>query len=148
MESGETQRQSASDLEAAKERARELVIDLLLDVKSAYIRAGANPVKHIEQIQDRMRAAARQCSSVEEWWTTISRKLGLGAPSSSASSTVAELAGHARDTLGQGAFLDLIEREHGYLIAEMRVAHEEARADREGGRRPRWEIEGEEEVKP
>lgn len=121
--------------EAALERARELTIGILLEVKHAYLRAGANAVRHIEQIQDRVRAAARTTAGPEEWYTALATRLHLGPPSSSTSSLLADLAGLVRDgELRASEYLDLVEREHGYLIAEMRVAAEEERANRGGMR--------------
>lgn len=111
--------------ENATEETRKLLTDLLLEVKFATIRAGANPYKHIEQIQTRMQVAARQCASVEEWYTTLARKLSIGPPSSETAAILADLVGLVRDTIGASGFLDLIEKEHGYLIALMRLAHEE-----------------------
>ena len=74
----------------------------------------------------------------------VSRKLDLGPPSSSASSTMVELVRHVEATIGHDALLRMIEAEHAYLIAMTRLAHEErreaglsaaqARAVREAGR--------------
>lgn len=121
----------------ALEKVRELTVNLLLEVKGAALRAGANPLKHIDQIQTRVMVAARTSASVEEWYTTLARKLQLGAPSSSASSVLESLVVEVRDTIGSAGFLDMVEREHGYLIALMRLAHERVREARDAQRAAR-----------
>lgn len=106
----------------------EKTVDVLLELRGAYLRSGANPLKAWDQIADRLRAAARTTANVPEWLTAMSRSLQLGAPSSSLSSAAERL------TAAAGArpvdWLDLLEREHGYVIARTRLAAEKRRAAR------------------
>lgn len=117
--------------ETTMETWRLLTAGALLDLRSAYLKAGASPLKHWDQILDRMRAAARTSASVEEWHTSMCRSLQLGAPSSSASSALAEL----RATVGsaRGSWLDMIDREHGLLMAMARLEAERRKNARAGG---------------
>jgi len=105
--------------ETTKESLRLLTVAVLMDLRAAYLAAGASPLKHWDQLLDRMRAATRTTASVEEWHTAISRSLQLGSPSNAASSSLDALvrAVGAR----RGDWLDLVEREHGYLMAACRL---------------------------
>lgn len=116
--------------ELTRETVRNMTVLVLLDLRAAYLANGASPLKHWDQMLDRIRAAARTSSTVAEWHTAVSRALQLGSPSNAASSTLAELV----STVGaaSGDFLDVIEREHGYLFAKARLEAErrrEARTD-------------------
>lgn len=112
------------------ERWREATTGVMLDLRSAYLRAGASPLKHWDQLLDRMRAAARTAASVEEWHTSMSRSLQLGAPSNSASSALADL--RALVGAARTEWLDMIDREHGLLIAMARLEAERRKGDRGG----------------
>ncbi len=63
--------------EQAKERLRTLTVEVLLCYRAAYLKAGASPLKHWDQLQDRMRSAARRSQTPEEWATALSRGLQL-----------------------------------------------------------------------
>ncbi len=108
------------------EKARYLTVMVLVDIKNAYLRTGVNALKHIEQIQTRLLAAAKTCSGVEELFSQVSRKLNLGGPSSKLSSSVISLCDHVNCTLGAAAWLDMVERETAYLIVRMRGEAEQA----------------------
>lgn len=113
----------------AAEQREHLVLrttELLLHVRRAYLSAGGSPLRHWDQMSDRMRAAARTTASVPEWTTALMRSLQLGAPGSSLSSAIEALT-IAVAEVGSSAFLDLIEREHGYVIARARLAAEKRR---------------------
>lgn len=115
----------AAEPEDPTEVARKITVEVVLEMKSAYIRAGANPLKHMTQIQDRMRAAARTTTSVREWTTEMVRRLNIGAPGRSLCSAMDELHSHVGETIGQAAWLDLVEREFGFLIAMTKLEHEQ-----------------------
>lgn len=102
-------------------------VGLLLDLRRAYLQAGASPMKHWDQILDRMRASARTSSSVPEWVTGMSRALQLGSPSKALSSAIERLT-IAVVEVGAATWLDLIEREHGYLMARARLESERRKA--------------------
>lgn len=115
--------------ETTKESLRTLTVAVLLDLRAAYLAAGASPLKHWDQLLDRMRAATRTTSSVEEWHTAVSRSLQLAAPVSSACSTLDLLVRGVGDR--RSDWLDLVEREHGYLLAAARLEAERRRDARE-----------------
>lgn len=108
--------------EETKEAWRGLLVLVLLDLRAAYLADGGNVLRHWDQLLDRMRAAARTSSSMEEWHTSMCRSLQLGAPSSAASSTLSELV--ATVGIYRSEALDLVEREHGYLMAKARLEAE------------------------
>lgn len=119
--------------ETTKEALRTLTVAVLMDLRSAYLANGASPLKHWDQLLDRMRAATRTTASVEEWHTAVSRGLQLGCPSNGASSSL-DLLVRAVGTR-RGDWLDLVEREHGYLLAACRLEADrrrEARDARDG----------------
>lgn len=112
---------------------RDKTVNLLLEMRAAYLANGANALKHWDQIHDRMRAAARTTTTVEEWTSAMLRGLQLSAPSSSISSRAVEL---SDDVVAQGAktaWLDLLEREHAYLIAMARLEAEDRKKTKEEG---------------
>lgn len=110
------------------ETMRTATILVLLDLRAAYLANGASPLRHWDQVLDRMRAATRTTSTVEEWHTTMLRGLQLGAPSSSACSRLLELVSVVAGD--RAAWLDLIERESGYLLAAARLESERRRDER------------------
>lgn len=118
--------------EQAKEKLRTETVEVLLDLRAAYLAtAGANPLKHWDQLQDRMRAAARTCASPEEWVTKMARDLQLSAPSLTSSRSLLALVGEVSERHCRREWLDLVEREHGYLLALARLAAEQRRAARD-----------------
>ena len=115
--------------EDVKETLRNLTVLVLLDLRAAYLAAGASPLRHWDQLLDRLRAAARTSAGVEEWHSAMCRSLQLPAPSSSACSALDELV----MTVGplRSEWLDLLEREHGYLLAKSRLEAERRRDARD-----------------
>jgi hypothetical protein len=109
----------------ARERLVTLTVEVLLALRAAYLRTGqANALKHWDILQNRARAAARTTASPEEWATKLQRDLQIASLSSSASSVVVELVHEVTERNARGEWLDLIEREHGYLIALARLTAE------------------------
>lgn len=115
-----------------KERLRTLTMEVVLALRAMYLQAFGSTVvlSHWTQIQDRMRSATRTTANVEEWVTDICKNLRLPAPSSLASSAVFELAAYVREHAGAGAWLDLIDREWGYIMAVSRETSEKRKAAR------------------
>lgn len=111
---------------------RELTVQVLLGLRAEYLQtASANPLKHWDQLQDRLRIAARTSTSSAEWVTAMTRSLGLGAPSSARSLATDRLY-HATDGHGLStAWLDLLEEEYGLLMAMTRLEAEERKARRD-----------------
>jgi len=114
--------------EDMKERLRTLTVEVLLDARAAYLAGGANPLSHWDQLQARARSAARTSTCPEEWITGIRRRLALKeAPTLAGSRSARELADRVRDGRCAREWLDLVEAEHGYLIAVAQGIAEERR---------------------
>jgi hypothetical protein len=109
------------------ERLRTKTVELLLEVRRAYLAIGANPIKHWDQIQSRMLSAARRSTTVDEWVSSLCRGLGLPALNSLASSAVVSLSAEVREADVSREWLDLMQREYGLLMAMTRLAADEAR---------------------
>ena len=112
-----------------EDQVRQATVRLLHALRNEFLRDGANSLKHWEQIHDRMRAAARMTTTVPEWVTHVQRGLGLAGASAAFSARTRDLS-VAVGTAHQ-EFLDLVEREHGYLMALTRLAADEARRERQ-----------------
>lgn len=111
--------------EEAKERLRTLTVEMILDVRAAYLRTSqVNVLKHWEMIQDRIRLASRTASSAEEWCTTLARSLQIGAPSPRYSETMMALTHEVREQRAASAWLDLVGNEWGFLMAMARQISE------------------------
>lgn len=115
--------------EEQKENLRNRTVEVLLNVRAAYLAtSGANVLKHWDMLQDRMRAAARVTSSPEEWATDLARSLRLGSPSSHYSEALRSLADDVRERKASREWLQLIEDEWGYLMAMTRSVAEQRKA--------------------
>lgn len=118
--------------EAAKEKLRTLTVEVLLDVRAAYLKTpGCSVLKHWDQLQDRMRAAARTSASPEEWATALCRTLQLGAPSPANCRSLVDLVHEVTERQCRREWLDIVEREYGYLMALARKSAEARREARE-----------------
>ena len=95
---------------------------VLLDARRMALRNGANPLKLWDQLQTRMRAAARTTASAPEWSTKFLRDLQIGAPDKELSRSIEALAAATQGR--SAAWLALVEREHGYIIASARLEAE------------------------
>ena len=116
--------------ENKKETLRSATVDLLLEMRAAYLRTpGANALKHWDLLQSRLRSAARTSGSVEEWATDMARGPHLGSPSKSYSESLRQLADLAREH--GSAWLDLVEAEWGYLLAMTRAVSEQRKEKRD-----------------
>lgn len=116
--------------ENAKERLRTATVEVLLDLRAAYLAGGASPLKHWDQLHDRLRSAARTTDSPEEWHSAMLRSLQLAAANSSACSGLKRLVDLVHELDARRAWFDLLEREHGYLIALTRLDSEKRREAR------------------
>lgn len=117
--------------ELDKERLRTLTVEHILDVRALYLRTtSANPLKHWELLQARVRAAAKTTSSVEEWGTELARAMRLETPSSDSSRSLRALADFVRERRAAREFLQLIDDEWGYVMALARGLAEERKESR------------------
>jgi len=108
-------------------------VAVVLELRRQYLATGANALKHWQQIHDRLRISVRTTTSVAEWATRMQAGLKLGVPSSSLSSAILLLEDEAA-CIPQPAWLDLIEREHAYVMAVARKEAEDRKEQREAER--------------
>jgi len=104
-------------------------VDVVMETRRLALMGGANPLKLWDQITSRLRAAARTTDRPSEWATKFMRDLQLSAPSKELSSAIEALA----TTVGKqaGAWLDLLDREYGYVVARARLEAERRKEARE-----------------
>lgn len=122
--------------EKKRELLRQRTVSVLLAVRNEYLNAGANPLKHWDQIQDRLRAAARTSADVPGWITALSRSLNLTAPSRARCSATEALQSEASGCASE--WLDLVEAEHGYLMAMAMLEADKKRAARAAEKEAEW----------
>lgn len=115
------------------EEIRSALVALIMDVRREYLASpGCSPLKHWDQIQERLRAAARVSEGPEDLVTRLRSGLSLAAPSSSSSRALrrlVELVGPERR--GRSELLRMIDREHSYVMALARLEAERRRAGRD-----------------
>lgn len=116
--------------EEQRERLRTVLVEMLLEIRAAYLKNGASPLKHWDQLQNRSLSAARRASTADEWVTMLCRGLQLPSLSSSASSALLALSHEARET-GQRVCLDVVERDLTLLLAMARKIAEDRRDARD-----------------
>ena len=117
-------------MDEAREEARAATVRFLAWARMEYLRAGASPLKHWEQIQSRMLAATRRSSTAGEWATNVMRGLQLPPPSNSGSLALDGLR-VAVERIGARVWLDMISSEYGLVMAELRLDAEARKARRE-----------------
>ena len=130
--------------EARKQALRAATVEVVLALRAAYLAADRKrALKHWTQIEERMRFSAKTSATPEEWVTAMKRGLQIGTTSSSLSSATVRLADEVATLGPRGAsrWLDMIERELGYIVAMARLEAE----DRAEKRRAENTIEMEED---
>lgn len=117
------------------ERLRALTIDLILEARAAHL-AGptANPLKHWDQIHDRIKSASLRSDSVPKWATELLRELGIAAPSSHLSSAILALADEVTTSDTFHGWRHLVRTEIAYLMARARAVADQRREEREAKR--------------
>ncbi len=112
--------------EEAKEKLRTATVEVLLEMRSAYLRTGqANTLKHWEILQNRTRAAARTCATPEKWATKLQRDLQIQSLGKSGSQVLTDLVHEVTELVARTEWLDLVEKEIGYLMAMARLTSEQ-----------------------
>ena len=102
-----------------------MTVELLLDLRSEYLRTpGCNVLKHWDQIADRLRAAARSSSGPEQWFTSMRRYLQLSGPSKSSSGSAFELCSVVAERGVAREWLTMLEDDWGLLMAKARLISE------------------------
>jgi hypothetical protein len=115
---------------AARKRLHDVTVEMLLEMRAAYLAAGANPLKHWDQLQDRLRSSARTSAGVAEWSTAMARALRLPAPNSRYSDALVAL-DNAVDDVGTAEWLAMLDAEWGLLIALARACAERRKEARD-----------------
>lgn len=119
-------------LDEAKRRALlDRTVTVVLEMRAMYLAGGANPLEHWKQVENRLRMAARTTASVAEWVTEMQKRLQIEAPSSKLSTSILELVEESA-CIPSPAFLDLVEREYGYIMAIARAEADDRREQRKG----------------
>lgn len=106
-------------------------VRVVLDLRRQYLAGGANPLPHWEQIANRIRSAARRTTGPAEWISAVMRSLQIASPSSALALSVAALERTVTSRGGSAAWLDLVEREHGAIMAHARLEAERRRSEYE-----------------
>lgn len=121
--------------EKGKERLRTLTVELLLDLRTAYLRSpGANALKVREILPNRAEAALRTCRSPEEWATRVASNLGIRAWDSSASRALLELVDHVASNDARHVWREMFQREASYWFALVWITAEERRAAKDAAK--------------
>lgn len=115
--------------ESQRDKLTSLTVELLLTIRAQHLRAGGNVLKHWSAIQERLRAAARTCVNVEEAVTKLARDLQIVDLGKDGSRALSDLAECARDCGRASEWLNLVEAEHGYIMALTRLAAEQRKED-------------------
>lgn len=98
-------------------------IEVVDRVSRDAMRWGANPLKLWGQVSTRIIAAARTSTGAHEWSSKLMRSLRIESPSRESSRAIGELV--AAVGLDSDAWLSLVEREAGYIIAAVRVRRDD-----------------------
>lgn len=114
------------------EELRGLTVDLVLAIRAEYLRTPqANALKHWDLLGSRMLLAAKTTTSVREWTTRVRRDLAIAsAPSPRSSGCSVLLDERVGELRCARQWLDMIEREGGYIVAVARMQAEEQREAR------------------
>ena len=109
------------------ERLRTKTVELLLELRRAYLAHGGNAITHWDRIQNVLLSACRRCESPDEVATSMCRSLQLPALGSSGSRALIDLGAAVRELGAARAWLDVCERETGLIMAMARLSAEERR---------------------
>ena len=111
------------------EAMRGATVDLILSLRAQYLANGASPLKHWDQISERIQASIRQTSTVDQWCSLMMRQLQLQSPSLNSASSIAAL----RSTVGVHvlAWQRMVANETGALMADARLLAEQRKLGRE-----------------
>lgn len=116
--------------EAVKKRLIDRTVDVVLALRTEYLRtATPNVIRHWTLIQERLRAATRTRSNPQEWATYLARALRLEAPSvfyaQALKTLVEEVEGHSTSA----EWLRLLDLEWEWVMALAREAAEKRKEE-------------------
>lgn len=115
------------------EGLRTKTVEVILALRGMYLAeyGGSVALKHWEHLQTRSLSAARRAANPDEWSTLMLKGLRLQSLSKACSRALVELGASVKELGAQQAWLDLVEREIGLLMAMARLAAEERQAQRQ-----------------
>lgn len=129
---GQKRAPSASLDETGMERLRTLTVELLLDLRMAYLLSpNGNALKVREILPNRCKAALRTCQSPAEWATRVAENLGIKAWGNSASRALIDLVDYVESNDARNVWRDMFVRENGYWFALVWATAEERKAARD-----------------
>lgn len=111
--------------ERKADAVRDAAVAVMMATRAEYLAAGANALKHWDQLHDRLHLALRTSSTAEQLVTSLRRGLHLSAPSSDSSAAAIDLV-TAMDA-DPSACMDMLESEIGLVMARSRVEAERRR---------------------
>ena len=120
--------------EKQKERLRTATVEVLLELRRAYLSTDAgrkNYRKNWEVLIARARSAAKTTESPAEWFTCMLRKLQIPTVSLGNSSCSIDLVQAVTEMDCRTAWLDLVEQEYGLLFALARDVAEKRAIDKD-----------------
>jgi hypothetical protein len=102
-----------------KKQLETLSVEMLIAFRGAYLReqSGRPPLNYWSQLQDRVRAAARQTTSASEWASQVQRRLQIPSLSKDYCQVLIDLTQFCDEHQAHTEFLDMIERDHALLMA-------------------------------
>lgn len=103
-------------------------ITVLLHLRLLAIRHGHSALAIWERLGERVRLANRQAESVEHWCSTLIRKLGVVNTHPEAARAMIELQIAVHDETG--AWLQMLDDEHGFIMAAARDRFDAEKAGR------------------
>jgi gamma-glutamyl:cysteine ligase YbdK (ATP-grasp superfamily) len=107
-----------------------MTVEFLLCVRAAYLANGGSPLKHWDQIQNRMLSASRRAVTADEWTSLVCRGLQLPALQLHGAVALHDLCFAVRESAAASRWLDMIQREYGLLMAMARLCAEQRAAER------------------
>lgn len=117
--------------EKEKERLRTLTVEVLLQLRRAYLQTPKKNVrKNWDLLISRTRATIVSTTSPEEWFTAMLRGLKIERLNLDSCACLSELVQAVTELDCRRAWLDLVEREWGHLFALARGIAEQRTEDR------------------
>lgn len=106
-----------------------LLVEMIIGFRAQFLRnhKGRPPLNYWEQIQNRVRSAARTTTTVSEWASAMQRGLQIEALDSWASRALVDLVAFCDEQDAHLECLDLLDRDHAMVLALVRVECEKRR---------------------
>lgn len=103
------------------------IVEMLLEIRSDYLHeVGGRPaMDYWEQLQNRMRSAARTTQTASEWVTLVARRMRIPSLGKRACQALVELVRLCDESDAHIDALDMVERDSGLLVALARLTVEQ-----------------------